>query len=219
VLARIASLEAKQEIILTAGFDAAALKGLKTFLTTSGSSSVGNCVACHAPPLFTDFSFHNIGISQSEYDRVHGEGSFSHLEIPSAARAVRPSARFRETPAAKKSGWADLGYWNFADLKTSPLRTANESDEQFLQRMIATFKTPTLRNLDFSPPYMHTGGFSTIESALGELMRLSEMARAGEVREADKELAKITISETDIAPLAAFLRTLNENLKKAAHRY
>ena len=219
MLARIASLEAKQELKLTAGFDAEALKGLKTFVTSSGTSSVGNCVACHAPPLFSDFSFHNVGISQSEYDHVHGEGSFSELEIPSAASAVRPSAQFRETPAAKKRGCADLGYWNFANLKTSPLRIANESDEQFLQRMIGTFKTPTLRNLDFSPPYMHTGGFPTIESALGELMRLSEMARAGEVREADKELAKLSISETDIAPLAAFLRTLNQNLNKAAHRY
>lgn len=219
ILARIAALEAKQQIRLTKGFDPTALKGLKIFLTTGGSSSVGNCVACHAPPLFSDFSFHNIGISQSEYDRVHGEGSFSELEIPSVAKAVRPSAQFRETPVSKKPGCADLGHWNFADLKTSPLRASNESDEQFLKRMIGTFKTPTLRNLDFSPPYMHTGGFATIESALGELKRLSELARAGEVREADKELAKISISNTDIASLTAFLQTLNENLKKPGRRY
>lgn len=64
---------------------------------------------------------------------------------------------------------------------------------------------------------MHTGGFSTIESALGELMRLSEMARAGRVRAADDELAKIKISEADIAPLAAFLRALNQDFGKNAY--
>jgi cytochrome c peroxidase len=213
-LARIASLEASRQIKLPAGFGPAALKGLKTFLATSGSSSVGNCVACHAPPLFTDFSFHNIGVSQREYDHVHGEGSFADLEIPGAPRAVRPSAQFRETPVAKKPGWADLGHWNFADLKKSPLRKASESDEQFLNRMIATFKTPTLRNLDFSPPYMHTGGFPTIESALAELMRLSDMARAGEVREADEELAKIRISEADVPALISFLKSLNQDLAR-----
>ncbi|MEK6299629.1 MAG: cytochrome c peroxidase [Acidobacteriota bacterium] len=217
-LARIAALEASREIKLAAGFDAAALKGFKTFLTTSGAPSVGNCVACHLPPLFTDFSFHNIGVSQSEYDHVHGEGSFGELDIPVAARAARPSPQFRETPVVRKPGWADLGHWNFADIKKSPLRKTNESDEQFLQRMIGTFKTPSLRNLDFSPPYMHTGGFSTIESTLAELMRLSEMARAGKVRQSDEELAKIGISEADIAPLAAFLKTLNEDLNKTKRR-
>ena len=217
-LDRIAALETRHELKLAAGFDAAALRGLKIFLATSGDSSVGNCVACHAPPLFTDFSFHNIGISQSEYDRVHGQGSFSELEIPNAARAVRPSAQFRETPVTKKPGCADLGYWNFADLKKSPNRRAAESDDQFLQRMIGTFKTPTLRNLEFSPPYMHTGGFATIEDALGELMRLSELARAGEVRAADEELGKVRISGADIAPLTAFLQTLNDDLRKTARR-
>ncbi|MFY9609426.1 MAG: cytochrome c peroxidase [Blastocatellia bacterium] len=218
-LARLAALEAKREIKLPSGFDAAALRGFKIFLATDGASSVGNCVLCHAPPLFTDFLFHNIGISQSEYDQVHGRGSFSALEIPSAAMAVRPSRQFRETPVAGKVGWADLGYWNFADLRKSPDRKANESDDEFLKRMIGTFKTPTLRNLDFSPPYMHTGGFPTIESALGELMRLSEMARAGAVREADEELAKIKISEADMPALAAFLETLNEDLSRAKSAY
>ena len=218
-LDRLAALEAKRAIKLPSGFDATALQGFKIFLATNGASSVGNCVACHAPPLFTDFSFRNIGISQSEYDQVHGKGSFAALDIPSAAKAARPSPRFRETPVLRKAGWADLGYWNFADLRNSPERRANEGDDQFLKRMIATFKTPTLRNLDFSPPYMHTGGFPTIESALGELMRLSEMARAGEVREADEELAKIRISEADVPALAAFLRTLNEDLAGAKSAY
>ncbi|MFY9570086.1 MAG: cytochrome c peroxidase, partial [Blastocatellia bacterium] len=216
LLARVTALEAKRTLKLSSSFDETALRGMKVFFTTSGNSASGNCVACHTPPLFTDFSFHNMGISQSEYDRVNGEGSFAKLEIPASSQARRPSAQFREIPSKLKPGCVDLGHWNFVDLKSSTLRRAGESDDQFLRRMISAFKTPTLRNLVFSQPYMHTGGFTSVESALVELMRLSEMARAGQVREGDEELVRIKISEADIAPLTAFLNTLNEDLKPAS---
>ncbi|HWP43055.1 MAG TPA: cytochrome c peroxidase, partial [Blastocatellia bacterium] len=201
MLQRISSLEAKRELRLAEGFGPGALEGMKIFFRTDGAASAGNCVSCHTPPLFTDFSFHNMGISQGEYDRLHGEGSFASLEIPGAARAVRPSPRLREIPSRDKPGVVDLGHWNFVDLATSPLRRRGESEDRFLQRMIATFKTPTLRNLAFSQPYMHNGAFPSLESALEEIMRMSEMARAGRVREADEGLARIRITEADIARL------------------
>jgi cytochrome c peroxidase len=185
---------------------------MKTFFRTEGIESAGNCVMCHTPPLFSDLSFHNMGISQSEYDQVNGEGSFAELEIPAASAARRPSPQFRETPSRQKPGCADLGFWNFVDVKATEFRRAGETDDRFLRRMIGAFKTPTLRNLSFSQPYMHTGGFTTVESALAELMRLSEMARAGKVREGDEELSRIRITEADIAGLVAFLSTLNENM-------
>lgn len=215
LLANLASLEQSRKLKLIRGFDATALKGMKLFFSTDGSGSAGNCVMCHTPPLFTDLSFHNMGISQSEYDQVNGEGRFAELEIPTAAVARRPSTQFRETPSKRKPDCADLGHWNFVDLKNSPLRHGSETDDQFLQRMIGAFKTPTIRDLAFSQPYMHTGGFTSLESALGELMRLSELARNGKVRSGDEQLARIKISENDIAPLAAFLTTLNDDLKPA----
>ena len=213
LLGNIAALEKKRALKLPSGFDPAALKGLKVFFRANGAASTGNCVACHTPPLFTDSSFHNLGISQSEYDRVNGDGTFAELQIPAAAEVHRPSTQFREIPSKRNSGFADLGHWNFVDLKGSPLRRPGESDDQFLQRMIAAFKTPTLRNLAFTQPYMHTGGFTTIESALAELMRLSELARAGHVRSADDELSGIRITDADIPSLVAFLKTLNEDFR------
>ena len=69
ILGEVAALEKKRALKLTTGFGPAALTGLKVFFRTSGTGSIGNCASCHAPPLFTDFSFHNMGISQSEYDR------------------------------------------------------------------------------------------------------------------------------------------------------
>jgi len=212
VLGQIDSLERKRTLKLFRGFSSTELKGLKLFFKTSDVGSVGNCVACHTPPLFTDLSFHNMGISQSEYDQVNGPGAFAELEIPDA-HSKRPVSQFREIPSKRRPEFADLGYWNFVDLKSSPLRRAGESDDQFLRRMIATFKTPSLRNLSYSQPYMHTGGFSTIESAIEELMRLSELARIGKVREGDPELTKIRLTPADASFIIDFLNTLNDDLK------
>lgn len=212
-LATLAGLEAKGTLKLTADFNREALDGFKIFLRGEGKTSVGNCVACHAPPLFTDFSFHNLGVSQLEYDQFHGEGKFAVLPIPDA-KTKRPVTRFRDYPLPGQPGQADLGFWNFIDLKASPLRRAGESDDQLLSRMIGAFKTPTLRHLAYSQPYMHNGAYSSPADVLRQLIRLSELARAGRVRQADEALPKIKLTETDIPPLLAFLSTLNEGLTR-----
>ena len=214
LLAKVVALEKAGSLKLPTGFETAALDGFKIFFRVEGATAVGNCVACHAPPLFTDYSYHNLGISQVEYDQMHGAGKFAVLSIPDAATAVRPAAQFRETPTRARPGEVDLGYWNFADLKKSPWRRAEENDTQFLRRLIGTFKTPGLRHLAYSYPYMHTGAYGSLEDTLAEIMRLSEMARAGEVRAADEELKRISISEAQIVPLVAFLKTLSEDLKR-----
>jgi hypothetical protein len=58
---------------------------------------------------------------------------------------------------------------------------------------------------------MHTGRFTTIEDVLRYYIRVSEMARRGEIRNGAKELSGITLTEEDVKPLAAFLRSLNED--------
>jgi cytochrome c peroxidase len=210
LLAVVNSLESRGAIKLTKDFNATALKGLKIFF----DAGAGNCATCHTPPLFTDFSFHNKGVSQIDYDRIHGHDMFAALPVPDATSARRPSAHLRENPSKEKSGEADLGFWNFVDLKTSPLRRPGESDDIFLRRMIATFKTPTLRNLAYTHPYFHNGSIQSLEETLGEMILLSELARKGRVREGDEELAKIMINGPHVAPLVAFMNSLNEDLKR-----
>ncbi|MBS1809690.1 MAG: hypothetical protein JST84_16130 [Acidobacteria bacterium] len=209
LLAKITELETTKTLKLPTGFNATALAGLKLFFTPA----TGNCVTCHAPPYFTDFSYHNLGISQVEYDQVHGAGKFAALPIPNATEARRPAAQFREYPTPQKPHEVDLGYWNFINLQTSPLRRANETDDQFLQRMIGTIKTPGLRHLAYTYPYMHNGAYISLEDTVKEFRHLSEMAREGKVRAADDELKNIRLRESDIAPLVAFLGMLNEDLK------
>ncbi len=209
-IANVAQLEAKRELRLTKDFDNTALQGLKVFF----SAAKGNCVTCHTPPQFTDHSFRNIGISQREYEKFHGEGSFAELSIPDAAAVRRPSPQFREIPSKAKPAIVDLGFWNFVDLKTSRLRREGESDDLFLQRMVGTFKTPTLRNLAYTYPYFHDGSVTSLEGVMAEMMVVSGMAREGRVRAGDEELAKVRFDATDVAALVAFMNSLNEELRR-----
>src|SRR6185369_11511591 len=85
-----------------------------------------NCIACHAPPAFTDFIFHNTGAEQNEYDSVHGAGAFMNLSVPGyfsrltnytaylPATPNHPNAlgTFESPPVTNSPGFADLGLWN-----------------------------------------------------------------------------------------------------------
>jgi hypothetical protein len=103
------------------------LAGLKIFFTRGGNQGLtGNCVACHTPPDFTDFLFHNTGAAQEEYDSLFGAGSFTKLDIPGlCARLTNYDAYLPPTtnhpaalgtfimpPSLAQPGQVDLGLWN-----------------------------------------------------------------------------------------------------------
>lgn len=89
-------------------------------------SGIGNCSSCHPAPFFTDFGFHNTGISQDEYDEIHGSGRFANLGIPGLDERLRdpkpwlpatertPDAEepFRRPAVADEPLHTDLGLWN-----------------------------------------------------------------------------------------------------------
>jgi hypothetical protein len=295
------------------------LAGLKIFFALSSSNSipvttqVGNCVACHAPPAFSDFIFHNTGTAQEEYDSVFTNGAFTALTIPALAQRQsnydaylppttnHPSAlgTFETPPTTGNPGQVDLGLWNvFANSDfpspqpalqrivpqlipgglTPPLVSAavsgktitlngtngvpgwtcyvltstnlmlplsqweivatnsldasgdfNWSDttdpdvaEKFyrvsldttasvLPYTIGLFKTPTVRDISSSEPYFHTGRMDTIEDVINFYANVSVKARAGLIRNGDPRLAGILMDTNAVVPLAAFLRSLNED--------
>jgi hypothetical protein len=206
--------------------------------TVSAAGRTGNCVACHAPPDFTDFVFHNTGASQEEYDAIHGEGSFNKVWVPDLAErqsnydAYLPpttnhpyaTGRFRTPPTRRKPWEMDLGLWNVFDNPDYPapqaslqevlmneFGNASESPDDLLRSTIALVKTPTLRDLGHSEPYLHTGRMHTIEDVIRFDQDFAQKARRGAVRNADPALRDESVDEPAVAPLAAFLRALNED--------
>jgi cytochrome c peroxidase len=209
IYGRIGNQEGRLEIKRPLGFGAAAYEGFKTFFRVDGAASVGNCVACHVPPTFSDGRFHNAGISQLEYEALHGKGSFEKLAIP-GPETKRPLASLLAAPAKGDARRADLGYWNWVDLAKAPEKTGEESDADFLKRMAGAFRTPNLRNLPRTGPYMHNGAYATLEDVVRAKIEISKRAQAKDLPGVDPEFLAMKLTETDVQPLADFLRTLDE---------
>jgi cytochrome c peroxidase len=222
-------------------FGATELAGLKIFLraavqASDGSQHAGNCAACHTAPDFTDFKFHNTGVSQAEYDAANGDGAFAQLAIPSLtarnqnynaylpATVNHPDAgeRFRREAVAGQPQFADLGMWNVylnpdmpnpqSALKSIVCAAGNDcSIDQGLANTIAQFKTPTLRDLADSNPYLHNGSKLTLTEVVNFYVFTSQLAREGKLRNPPPEMQNMSIGSGDVEALVAFLNSLTED--------
>jgi cytochrome c peroxidase len=72
------------------------------------------------------------------------------------------------------------------------------------------FKTPGLRNVTMTAPYNHDGKQATLEDVIRHKIAMSELAKAGKLRNADPAYLKMTITEEEIPELVAFLKSLEE---------
>jgi cytochrome c peroxidase len=119
----------------------AAVRGLQVFL------GEGRCVSCHVieqnQALFTDNHFHNIGAGinriQTEVPRLVGEFLRAKAEGTSVDLAV------------------------LTDPKTSELGRFAVTDQI---GDVGAFKTPTLRNVALTAPYMHDGSLKTLSEVV-----------------------------------------------------
>ena len=201
----------------------------------------GNCVSCHTAPHFSDFGFHNTGLVQHNYDALHGKDAFKKLIIPKLmqrnknhnnflpATAKHPTAnsRFRSIATKNKPGYTDLGLWNiFANPdmpapqkkltniiclqnKTSINKPCNTA--ALLDKTIAAFKTPVLRDLGHSNPYMHTGQFVNLQQAVNFYITSSAQAKNNDLRNTETALKEINLTSKDIEPIVSFIKSLNED--------
>jgi hypothetical protein len=219
--------------------------GLKIFLTaatnaTDGSQHAGNCAACHQAPNFSDYSFHNTGVAQEEYDSVHGPGTFANLVVPTLAQrnadydsylpvsANHPNASetFRRAATANNSAYADLGLWNVylnpdmpnpqASLQSVVCATGKDcSVDQGLANTIAQFKTSMLRDLEDSSPYFHNGSKLQLQDVIQFYITYSGLARQGLMRNPPPEFQQMSINSDDMNALLAFLLSLTEDYDDA----
>jgi cytochrome c peroxidase len=126
-------------------------RGLANF----NNPTKGNCAACHpstsadgvTPPLFTDFSFDNLGLPRN-------------ARIAANTSATAPAY----TPVNSSDGiqtYYDLGI-------CGPLR---DNGTLNLSGVCGQFKVPTLRNIAVTAPYFHNGAFATLTDAIGFYVR------------------------------------------------
>ncbi|MGR9100499.1 MAG: cytochrome-c peroxidase, partial [Gammaproteobacteria bacterium] len=140
----------------------------------------GNCANCHEiswnNALFTDKRFYNIGVG---FKRIEPRiGDF----LAALARGLPPE-RFEFAGGSR----SELGRFNV---------TGYQSD-------IGRFKTPTLRNIALTGPYMHDGSFSTLREVV------EYYNKGGEKNPfLDPAIFPLHLTEQEIDDLVEFLENL-----------
>lgn len=141
-------------------FDAlsdAEIRGLQVFV------GPGQCMRCHDGPHFSDDSFHNIGVRQ-DYPNL------------TARVPATDNGRIQDLPGLISSPLNSSGAWSDdpaygAELLMSldPLDEANRG----------IFRTPSLRGLAHTAPYMHSGQFASLEEVIDFYDRGGDAAAVG----------------------------------------
>jgi cytochrome c peroxidase len=160
--------------------DDAAYLALKTFVRK------GQCVVCHKGPSLSDDLFHNIGVEDSGSG---AGGQWAALESLLDWEFNAASA-FSDAPAGTDA----------VRLKT--LRTqANQ------QEMEGAFRTPSLRNVALTAPYMHTGAQATLEDVIDFYNEGGDPAGSFTGRRTDT-IVKLDLSAEEKQALVALLKSM-----------
>jgi cytochrome c peroxidase len=166
----------KQQHALTS----AAKRGFKLFTGKAG------CSACHQigekSALFTDQKLHNTGIG---FDAAMNKTAGT-LKVQVAPGVFVNVARSTLTPVSEPKA-ADLGLY--------------EITQQPADRW--KYKTPSLRNISLTAPYMHNGTFATLAQVL-------EFYNQGGVKNEnlDPLLKPLNLTKGEMGDLSAFLQSL-----------
>ena len=160
-------------------------------------SGKGGCIACHTindkTALFTDHSFHNTGIGWARNNKVmkkeYKSDTFPVQLAPGVV--VQVSHELIEDSSEKPEN--DVGRFEI---------TEDPKDSW-------KYKTPSLRNLTVSAPYMHDGSLTTLKEVV-------EFYNRGGDDNPEKDALMIPLGMTldEQNSLVAFLKTLTgENIK------
>jgi cytochrome c peroxidase len=163
-----------------AKYPEAAKRGLKLFV------GKGRCNACHLGPAFTNGEFHDTGIPFFiEKGRVD-PGRHAGIEMLRASR------------------FNLLGPYNDDASRSTATGTRHVRLEH---RNFGEFRTPSLRNLALTAPYMHNGRLATLRDVVDHYSTVSP-DRLHADGEAILRALNLTARETD--DLVAFLETLSD---------
>jgi cytochrome c peroxidase len=154
------------------------------------------CVSCHHGPLFTDHSFHNLGLPSIpdggiDPGRARGAGQVGVDALNCrSAHADRPADLAADAEPCPELRYLDASFPDWA----------------------AAFKTPSLRNVAETAPYMHDGQFGSLAAVLAFYDTLPGRPLVGH---RELTLEPLALSGAEIEALEAFLRTLTSEAPAA----
>lgn len=157
------------------------LLGLRLFMDAGRTQ----CLRCHNGPLFTNQGFHRIGTEST----LEGAPEFG---------------RFLGLQAVLVDPFNCLG--PFSDAEPSDCRELRFLRLDHVDAEMGKFKTPTLRGLGKTAPYMHDGRFATLDAVVDHYV---EPPPGGPDVANGHELLPLTLTAEERRALVDFLMTLD----------
>lgn len=156
-----------------------AKRGLRLFVGEA------RCVSCHSGPTLSDGEFHNIGVPRGPDVTARDDG------------------RYKDVPGLLASPFNSAGAFS-DDPATGALRLAGLTNPP-PEHVRGAFRTPTLRGVTLSAPYMHAGQHATLEEVIEFYDVGGGVPEAGTL---DDQMFPLGLTEDEQADLIEFLRAL-----------
>ena len=145
----------------------------------------GQCHFCHTGPLLTNFEFHNLGLQPPEWAQTEDLGRYDGIT------------------AVQSSPFAADGEWSADPTGEKASRT-----QRLVQgyEQVGQFKTPTLRQLTETAPYMHSGQFNDLYEVVEFYAFATDLAVVGHKEEL---LTPRNWTEIEVHAVVSFLEMLS----------
>ncbi len=166
----------------------AEVKGLRLFVGKA------NCASCHNGPLFTNYEFHNIG-------------------APDVSEKAVELGRYQGVKSLLADEFTCLSSWSDAD--------PNECAEMLFLKtsgpeLVGALKTPTLRNIGVTAPYMQFGQFENLGQVLAHYNKPSPPLynRKQHPNRPHFDILPLELNNLELLAIEGFLKTLTSPLPK-----
>lgn len=150
----------------------------------------GRCITCHtfskSRPFFSDYKFHNIGVSADKINLIEMLNNFNkEPNNGSLNKANDP-----HTNEANSEKYLPLGRY-----------TISRQPED-----IGAFKTPMLRNIAVTAPYMHDGSEETLVDVI------KYYNKGGHANDyIDRQMKQLNLTDDQVNDLVEFLKSLTSD--------
>lgn len=181
----LSSANADPEGSLDVAFGAQQYLGFDLFMTK------GACAVCHTGSIFSDSQFHNLALPSNGEELAIGRSLGLALTVRDEFNCLGSYGTFPERQVSESC--KDMRFLNF----TTP-------------EGIGSFKTPTLRNVAETAPYMHDGSMTSLREVLEHY---NQMNTSSVIGNRDETLKPLGLDETELLALEAFLQSLTSPIR------
>lgn len=171
----------------------------------------GACVDCHNTPLLSDNNFYNSAVSQTGLavptEADCPSGGVCDCSVAPGGRNCLPwgaldgLAKLRRNPLRRDSAWSD----DVQDRSRQRFVEMPLEDAESVTSLKGAWRTPGLRNVALTAPYMHNGSIATLEELVEHYDAGGSPQAPGA---AHARIKRLFLTPREKAALVAFMKSL-----------